>query len=158
MAGLPTFTGSALADYALDEMDLGGIGRLLAVTRNEWVNVLAVQRFQRIFGQSQCYQLPPADPSAKTRVHHRHLHGRWLFAPTMTDSELDRRLAAGGTIKATRLTEEFGFEEFLSMYGPEAVPMVVINEDGTMAVVTADKQPDLRSGQTLVALVRNPPA
>ena len=154
MAGLPTFTGSILADYAMDELDLGGMGRLLAVTPNEWVNVLAVQRFQRMFGRAECYQLPPQGGSAKSRSEHRHLYGRWLFDGEHSGTSIAHRVAAGETIKATPLTEEFGVEEFKSLYGEDALPLALIDDDGTVAVVTADHQPKLRPGQTLVALVR----
>ena len=35
MAGLPVYSGSVLAEYAIAEMPLGGIGRILAVTPND---------------------------------------------------------------------------------------------------------------------------
>jgi len=156
MAGLPTFTGSVLADYALDEIDLGGIGRLFAVTPNEWVNVLAVQRFRRIFGQAECYQLPPPAASSKARSAHRHLHGRWLFGPDVTGVVLEARFASGATIKATPLSEEFGFEDFRLLYGPAAVLMLVLNEEGRLTVVTAGTSPEPEPGETAIALVREP--
>lgn len=45
MAGLPTFYASILSQYALDEIELGGIGRLLALTSDNEFNSLAALQF-----------------------------------------------------------------------------------------------------------------
>ncbi|MBP7745149.1 MAG: sodium:proton antiporter [Phycisphaerae bacterium] len=158
MEGLPTYSGSILADYAIDEINLGGIGRLLAVTPNDWVNALAVQRFTRILGSAHCYQLPPrADPQDKPATY-KHLHGRWLFGEGVTYSELARRFGEGHTIKATRLSESFDYAAFTSRYGPTAVPMFVITESGRLSVITAGQPLLPVAGQTLISLVKDQPA
>ena len=156
MAGLPTYSGSILAEYAMTEMRLGGIGRLLALTPNDWVNALAVQRFTSVFGRAECYQLPPQGEPAGKQALHKHLHGRWLFATGMTDAELERRFTAGATVKATPLSEEFDFAAFQSLYGESAVPLFVVTETGKLKVVTADQALEPRPGQTLISLVREP--
>jgi NhaP-type Na+/H+ or K+/H+ antiporter len=153
MAGLPTYAGSILAEYAITEMRLGGIGRLLALTPNDWVNTLAVQRFTNVFGRAECYQLPPQGEPASKQTLHKHLHGRWLFAAGMTDAELERRFAAGDTIKATPLSDEFDFAAFQSLYGASAVALFVINDSGKLKVITADQTVAPRPGQTLISLV-----
>ncbi len=122
MTELPTYTGSILAEHTLDEIELGGIGRILAVTPNDWVNVLAVHRFERIFGRANCFQLSPQQDASKKK-RHQYLHGRWLFAETMTHSVFQRRFAGGVTVKATPLTEEFDYAAFLRLHGDSAVPM-----------------------------------
>jgi len=154
MAGLRTYSGSILAEYALDEIDLGGLGRVLAVTPNDWVNALAVQRFTRVFGSAQCYQLPPQNEPQSKPDRHKHLHGRWLFGPDMTYRELARRFADEMTVKATRLSETFDFAAFQALYGETAVPMCTISESGRLSIVTADQTIQPAPGQTLVCLVR----
>jgi len=155
MAGLPTYTGSILADYALDEMDLGGIGRLLALTPNEWVNALAVQRFASILGRSECYQLPP-ETAGEKRSPHQHLHGRWLFGERLNHSVLEECYFRGARFKATRLTESFTYADFRRLYGEEAVPVFRIRKEGRLSVMTATNPPNPEPGDTLVALVREP--
>ncbi len=156
MAGLPTYSGSILAEYAITEMRLGGIGRLLALTPNDWVNALAVQRFTSVFGRAACYQLPPQnEPKGKQELH-KHLQGRWLFAPGMTNVELERRFAAGATLKATPLSDEFDFAAFMLHYGESVVPLFVIAENGRLNVITAGKSAEPQPGQTLISLVHEP--
>jgi hypothetical protein len=154
MAGLPTYSGSILAEYAIAEMTLGGIGRILTLTPNDWVNTLAVQRFISVFGRAECYQLPPQDEPPGKPTLHKHLHGRWLFAPGMNGAQLGQRFAAGATIKATSLSQEFDYEAFQSLYGEAAVPLFVITETGRLNVVTADQALRPAPGQTLISLVQ----
>lgn len=153
MAGLPTYTGSVLAEYAITEMRLGGIGRLLALTPNDWVNTLAVQRFTSVFGSAACYQLPPQSEPAGKQTLHKHLQGRWLFGPGITNAELERRFAAGHTVKATPLSEEFDFAAFRSRHGESSVPLFLISESGKLKIIAADQTSEPRPGQTLISLV-----
>ncbi|MFH1746850.1 MAG: sodium:proton antiporter [Planctomycetota bacterium] len=152
MEGLTTYSGSVLAEYAVDEMSLGGIGRLLAVTPNDWVNVLAVQRFTRHFGHASCYQLAPHDEPHGQQHRHKHMHGRWLFGEKQTFTTLTRRFADGARFKATPLTESFDYDAFCELYGDTAIPLMVITNNGRLRILTADEQPKPVPGQTLISL------
>jgi len=156
MAGLPTYADSILAEYAIEEIYLGGIGRILAVTPNDWVNVLAVQRFRPVFGRAQCFQLSPRKDPAHKKGRHKHLHGRWLFAEAVTCATLAQRFAAGATVKATKLTKSFDYRAFRDMYGASAVPLFVVTEKGALNVVTAEQPIQPLPGQTLISLVQEP--
>lgn len=153
MAELPTYTGSILAEHTLDEIDLGGLGRLLAVTPNDWVNVLAVQRFERIFGRANCFQLPPQKDASKKKGH-KYLHGRWLFDDASTYSVLNRRVAEGFTAKATRLSEEFDYAAFLNRYGESCVPLFIVDEHNRLTIVTPEGDEEPGPGQTVIGLVK----
>jgi hypothetical protein len=60
LAGLPAFYASILSDSALDEIELGGIGRLLALTSNDEANSLAALHFIPAFGRSDvCLSASP---------------------------------------------------------------------------------------------------
>lgn len=154
MEGHPVYSGSILADYALDEINLGGIGRLMAATPNDWVNALAAQRLARIFGTAHCYQLPPRNEPEKQITRHKHLHGRWLFGKKHTYADLARRFTAEHTVKATKLTEEFDYEAFRAKNRADAVPLAVITESGRLRIITADEEPRFGPGQTLISMVR----
>jgi len=156
MAGLPTYADSILAEYAIEEISLGGIGRILAVTPNDWVNVLAVQRFRPVFGRAQCFQLSPREEPAHKQERHKHLHGRWLFGEAVTYATLAQRFGTGATVKATKLTDSFDYQAFRDMYGESAIPLFVITEKGALNVVTADQPVEPAPGQTLISLVNEP--
>ncbi len=154
MAGLRTYSGSILAEHTLDELELGGIGRLFAVTPNDWVNALAVRRFARIFGRAECYQLPP-EQDDRRKEQHRYLYGRSLFHEEVTYDELEFRIRMGYTAKASGLSEKFDYAAFCDRHGDSALPLFVVDERGRLRVVTAAEPAEPKAGETLISLVRD---
>lgn len=156
MAGLETHNDSVLAEHLLDEIDLGGTGRLIAATPNDWVNILTVHRFIRVFGRGEVYQVPPRRTADSADDSHRHLHGRWLFDEELTHDRLGQRIAEGAVIKTTTLSDEFNYESFLDHYGETAVALFVVTPNRQLEVITADTPPDPKPGDTLISLVDEP--
>jgi NhaP-type Na+/H+ or K+/H+ antiporter len=152
MAGLSATEMSILADNLVEALDFGGLGRLFAVTPNDWINTLAVHRFASVFGRGQCYQCATEKGSAAAEQH-RYLHGRRLFASELTYSAIDERLALGFALRSTPLTQEFGLKEFREHHGPDAFILLAITESGRLLVATADEPLKPRAGQTIISLV-----
>ncbi len=156
LAGLPARYGAILSEKVLDEIDLYGISRLLAVTSNDDANSLAALHFAEIFGRAEVYQISPGngDSSGRKSTSPEHLAGRFLFGEAVTYDHLWRMFDAGATVKTTRITEKFDYAAFRRMYGESAVPMFVIGEEGELSVVTAESSARPRAGQTLFSLVK----
>ena len=154
MAGLPTCYASVLSEHVLEELELGGIGRLLAMTPNDEVNSLAAMEFIDVFGRAGVYQLSPevADTVRQSQVS-SHLRARILFGRDVTSARLRFRLATGATIKKTKLSDEFDFDRFRELYGESSVVLFVIDPSGEVTICTSDEDPAPTSGQTLVSLV-----
>jgi hypothetical protein len=146
MAGLSAYCGNILSETTLENLDLGGLGRVLAVTSNDSVNVLALQRLARLFGKANVYQIAPTGP-----VNPDHSFGRPLFGKNTTCDALNYRIAQGGTIKATGLSDEFDYDTFSQRYDDPLV-LFVIDEDGKLLVTTGAEDPP-QPGQTVVSLV-----
>jgi NhaP-type Na+/H+ or K+/H+ antiporter len=151
MAGLETYSESILAEHLLDEIDLGGVGRLLAATPNDWVNILTVHRFLRVFGRSEVYQVPPRAEMADEA--HRHLHGRWLFDEELSHDELARRVSRGAVVKPTLLSTEFTYQGFREHYDDTAIILFVVTAAGRLNVITAQQPVEPKPGDTLISLV-----
>ncbi len=155
--GLRTCYTNVLTEGALEEIEieLDGVGRLLALTPNDEVNALATLHFADLFDRSQMFQLAP---EASEREHRqrgipRHLRGRFLFREDATHAYLTRRFQQGAVIKRTRLTEEFDLEAFHAQYGDSAIPLFAIRESGVVVVVTVLDPPVLKDGHTLISIV-----
>ena len=146
-AGLPVYEGSALSERADEELDLSGLGRVLALTRNEETNALCAVHYVHLFGRRELYQLATDDEAMAPG-----LHGRVLFGEEWTYERLRSRMETRGEIKATKLTEQFGLEEWRAEHGEDAVPLLAI-DDGRVTVGTVDRPLEPTPGQTLVALV-----
>jgi NhaP-type Na+/H+ or K+/H+ antiporter len=153
MAGLQTFHGSALAERTEDELDLGGLGKLLAITPNDSINLLIVQHFTEVFGKENSYQLAPRKAYAKAHSFEKRRHGRLLFNEAADYDYLSDCIRQGFSLKATPLTEEFGVDEFLTRYGESLVPLLAITESKRIRLFTADRPVAAEAGETIVALV-----
>ncbi len=156
--GLTGHYANVLSENLLHEIQLDGIGRLLAVIPNDEVNSLATLHFEDIFGRSEVYQLPlTAKSSVESRgVMPRHLRGRFLFDKKATCDYLEARFRGGAVVKKNSITEEFDFAAFKSKYGEDALPMFVITESGNLKVWTAISQPLPEQGEKLISIVDEP--
>ncbi|MHC4971810.1 MAG: cation:proton antiporter [Planctomycetota bacterium] len=148
MQGLPVHQGSAVSEQADEELDLAGIGRIFALTPNDEVNALCALHYTHLFGRGEVYQLP-----ARSDALARHLRGRVLFGEGWHYSVLDERVAAGATVKATGLTEQFDFDAWRDKHGADAVPLLLLNGEGKLVAGTVDQPLDPAPGQTLIGLV-----
>ena len=154
-AGLQVYYGDVLAENLLSELQLDGIGRLLALTPNDEVNSLAALHFNDVFGSSEVYQLPSRSSQYKNgkKAMPQHLHGRFLFDNEATFDHLLARFQSGAIVKKTNLTDEFSFDDYKKMYGDNAMPLMVITESGKIRVYTADYDPSPEPGEVLISIV-----
>ncbi|MBN1211865.1 MAG: sodium:proton antiporter [candidate division Zixibacteria bacterium] len=153
--GCRAYYGNVLAEDLLYDIQLDGVGRLLALTPNDEVNSLAALHFLDIFGSSEVYQLPPSGTEDNSKKHAlpSYLRGRFLFDKIANYEYLSFRVRSGAIIKKTPLTEEFDYNAFIEIYGQSAIPLFIITENKELKVYTTDKKPTPRAGQTLISLV-----
>lgn len=157
MVGLPMNYASIGSEFVQEEIDLGGIGRLLAMTPNDEVNTLAVMGFAERFGRAEVYQVAAVESSsARTEAVGAYRRGRTLFDRPTTIEELENRFTAGATVKKTTLTEDFTLEDFITRYGESALPLFTLEENGNLIIATDEKDMQPKPGQMLVALVDTP--
>jgi len=154
MAGLPVCHASIGSEYVHEEIDLGEIGRLMAMTPSDEVNTLAALEFADHFTRAEVYQLAPPDASSERRetvLPHR--RGRLLFGPDVTYARLAQQHAEGAIIKKTGLSEDFTYDDFLNRHGTAATVLFVIKESGDLSVMVADMPAAPEPGQTLISLI-----
>ncbi|MDX1601417.1 MAG: sodium:proton antiporter [Anaerolineales bacterium] len=159
MAGLETTYGSALAQSTLEELDLSGIGSMLALTPNAEVNSLAALHFREIFGREGVFQLAP--PAVDRRDQHEgvstHLRGRILFGSEWTYASFSERFEQPGTeVKITRLTENFLFQDWRDEHGDRGIPMFLVKAADGIEVFAEDEPPQAQPGDRVIGLVSSP--
>ncbi len=154
LKGLQTYYGNILAEYALDEINLDGIGHLLAMTPNDEVNSLATIRFSDIFGRSNVFQLSPiVDHLNKEMDISGHLQGRIIFGKEMNFMKLTELFDKGAELKSTNLTKEYTFETFKSERSAlTTYPLFIITATGEVRLFTTDNPPEPSAGQKIISL------
>ncbi len=152
--GLRAQCDDALSETIWDDLDLRGIGRLLALTPNDEVNSLVALHFQEVFNRVNMYQLPPGHSGNGQSHAPQHLRGRLLFSPESHFRWLTRQFADGATIEEATLTPDFTFFAYQAARKDEQVlPLFLINERRELIIYATDYQPIPRAGQTLISLV-----
>ncbi len=151
--GLTAYHGDALSEKLLDDIDLTGIGRILAMTSNNEVNSLVALRFQEVFGRAETYQLLAGGFDEEQENIPHHLRGRYLFGAEITYARLQAELKKAAMIQATELNENFDYLTLQSLYDNQAIPLFLKSQRGKLAIYSNEYQPIPRAGQTLISLV-----
>ncbi|TWT50098.1 K(+)/H(+) antiporter NhaP2 [Thalassoglobus neptunius] len=156
MEGLRTSSVNILDENAAHSLDLGGIGRFLALTPNDEVNSLGAMHFAELFGRANVFQLTPWRRAEKQERSVSHLRARFLFGEDYSYQTLVNRLDSGAVIKTTKLTTEFTFDDFQNAYGGDVIPLFTI-QNGKLAILDSTS-PEPKVGQKLIAIVDPQPA
>jgi len=158
MSGLSTVTANILSDYAVRDMEMAGIGSLIACTREEEVNATAAREFAHLLGRANVYQLRRALSEDRSNDQRKaeasHLTARAPFRPALSYAEMADRVERGMTVKRTKLTEEFTLAHFMERYGEETVLMFAIKEEGSVDVLHEHMRIP-QTGVSVVALVHD---
>jgi hypothetical protein len=154
MAGLPANAADVLSRYVSEDLELFGLGQLVAVTPNFEVNTLACDAFRHHFGSANVYQLRFAEnASQRTDLSHR-MKGRPLFAEGCSYETIERMVEAGARAKRTQLSDKYTFAGFKARYGEDVLPMFVLDENARLGILTRDS-PEPAPGQTVIGLIRD---
>jgi len=132
MKDIKTYYGNVVSEHADHHLDLIGMGKLMAVSMNNDLNLLAAARYKNEFGVANIFMLSHEDKNKDDSKHTVSKEGkaRHLFAKDVTYAKLASLLAQGAQIKTTLLTEEFGHEAYLAQHGKNVIPMFGISPDG----------------------------
>jgi Trk K+ transport system NAD-binding subunit len=151
---LNTYYGNILSEYALDDINLDGVGRLLAMTPNDEVNSLAIIRFAEIFGTSEVFQLAPITKShRKEREVPEYLSGRILFDERLTFERLNEIFEMGGEIESFEVQDEYGLAEFKQKHERRCVPLFIVNQQEEVRIYSVDHPPSPVVGDHIICLM-----
>jgi len=154
MEGIDTLHGNILSEFTESQLDLGGIGYLLALTRNDAANALACQHLSEEFGSSNVFQLSPETTTTSNveGAPSRGQTGRLFGKPDVTYEMLIQMIEDGAIIKKTLLTEQFTYKDFQEYYGDTHILFLAL-KDARVLVNTLDTPLIPEAGWTLVSLL-----
>jgi len=155
MAGLTTFFGNPTSQHAALNLDLTGIGRLLAMSNRRELNSLACLHYRQEFGREHVYRLrvlAPEDANNRSAFA-GNLRAKALFGADMTRTRFVELLDGGWRIKTNALTEAFGWPDFVAQHGADTVLLFGIEPSGKLRVAGTREKIEPRQGWTVIALV-----
>ncbi|NNC54824.1 MAG: sodium:proton antiporter, partial [Pseudomonadales bacterium] len=129
MIGLETFYGNPVSEHADIHLDLSGIGGLLAMSHQRYVNVIAAIHYSADFGEQRVFRLASSNDRRRAEKHtvSGSFQGAQLFNEEITYSDVLAKMNRGATIKATSLTEEFDWSHYQEKYADTRLPLLVVD-------------------------------
>ena len=156
LEGLPAYLGSILSEHVSDELDLDGIGRLMALTPNDEANSLAALHMADAFERGEMYQLPPLSEKSGKEVDFsaKHLRARFLFGKGINYFHLNSLFQNGWTLKSTGITDSFSYDDMKKNYNENILPLFLIDESERLIVSTIENPIEPKAGDLVIALVK----
>jgi len=151
LAGLPVYFGEVLSERAEESLELSDIAVLLAATSNDAYNALVCNSLAPELRQENVYQLPmDAADEGDPRGVARGVRGNIAFSETAVIDELLRRHHAGWSLRRTRLTERYSYEDHLRQCPQETLQLLTVAPDGTVTPGSVQHPVAARAGDTVV--------
>ena len=157
MDGLDTYYGNPTSEHADRNLDLTGIGKMLAMTGNANQNALASLRFKSEFGIHKIFELKTNREqiiSEKHSLSTRH-RGPQLFNNNITYGQIASLLRQGAEIKSTQLSDEYDYDAYISNRTGQLIPLFAIDQRDRLHIITADQEIAPGSGWSIISLIYN---
>ena len=154
MSGLPVYYGSPLSEDARHNLDLAGLGRMLALGPGDDFNALVTSWFSDQYGRGKAYALPDGRRQQVAGKHKAAALRRpiTLFSEEATYWKLMNTLVQGGAIRATTLTDEFGYDNYRASYDGRLTPLFALTPKGYAQPFTPDSDWIPDKGWTVLSL------
>jgi len=154
MKDMKTFYGDPLSEYADRHMDLTGYTTLMATSRNVEANAMVCARYRHDFGPKNVFSLRPTGPDEKDqrRMLARGLRAQPLFGEDVSWTKLASMAAQGATIRSTRITEEFDFEDYNASQTDSSINLFALDASDRLKVFGSEPAFTPEAGWRIVSL------
>ncbi|MFP8965725.1 cation:proton antiporter [Pokkaliibacter sp. CJK22405] len=158
MAGLRTFHGNPLSRHADTYLDLVGYGRLLALSPQRELNVLASLRYRPEFGRRNIFALQTSKDtrSSQKQVISADYQGRYLGSwegdEALTFSKFSSLLSQGARLRTTKLSEDFAFEQWWKQHSSSRYLLFAISPKGQVEIFSNESNPQPKANWILISL------
>lgn len=156
MDGLETYYGNPISEHADRNLNLVGLGKVLAMSGRGNLDALACLRFKSEFDVKNIYELKTTREKHITDKHlisTRH-RGYELFGENIDYGNLAYRLRNGAELKSTQLSDEFTFEQYLEQYGVRVIPMFAINNKQQLQIFVSKGKMKPESGWIITGMIQ----
>ncbi len=151
--GISAQYGRIQSTALLQRLELGKFGCFLALSPNDDQNTLGCLQFRRLFGKENVAQVALSDASETEDAGSAiQLRSGTLFGGMPLEDLV--HLREHGTMKVTRITEEFSFEDFVEHYEGRVMPLLALHPRRTPRIVNESNPPE--PGEEVLSLVWTP--
>jgi NhaP-type Na+/H+ or K+/H+ antiporter len=156
MEGLETYYGEPVSQHADRNLDLVGIGKMLALSPRGSLNSLSCMHYRMELGPKAVFAIQVAADLEISKERKAVSHRKWrvLFGPDVSFSSLTKALTQDGwKVRSTTLSQTFDFAAYQQQYGQGAIPLFAVTPKGKIEVFTVEEKLSPQPGWTILALV-----
>ncbi|WP_026376650.1 cation:proton antiporter [Aestuariibacter salexigens] len=155
MLELPVYYGNPISEHASLNLDMSGIGKVLVVSPYRQLNPLVTFHFEHALGKGSTLGLSTREQSQRPshQVSSDYAQKLCLFDDDATYGALSGKVSRGATLKTTRLTESFSFDDYLNTYGESALCLVAIDPHAKTYVFTSNHDLKPKAEWKVISLI-----
>ncbi|MDX1453080.1 MAG: sodium:proton antiporter [Oleiphilaceae bacterium] len=156
MENLNVYYGNPVSEHAENNLNLAGIGNMLAISPYKHLNTLSTYHYLDLMGNGKVLGLPDGDQDlrASHQMAEKYVNTRNRFDETATFARLASLVSKGATVKVTQLSGEFDFEAYRKKHGNRLTLLFAIRPDGEVLPVSSKGGVTPESGWELVSLIK----
>ncbi len=152
LQNIATWHGEVLSETAEHTLDLSRFGTIIAATDNDSYNALICTDFGPEFGRTNVFQLGRSeDDGENPNALPVTLGGRKLFRSGVSHAALEARSYNGWVFTRTRLTDEYGIEDYRADRAEGTELLADLGRDNTLSFVTVSDRPSAKPGDVLLS-------
>jgi NhaP-type Na+/H+ or K+/H+ antiporter len=152
MAGIKIHHGEILSERAEETLELNEVSHLLAATNNSAYNALVCTRFAPELGRNHVYQLASATKGeSESKEMARTMRGLIAFDKQIRYEDFIRHHYEGWQFHSTRLSDEYGFAELSAELPQQAIPLLMLSENGRLRLFPLDEDEVPTEGDVVIS-------
>ncbi|MBM4957856.1 sodium:proton antiporter [Vibrio parahaemolyticus] len=157
MMGLDYYYGNPISSHADDNLNMIGIGQVVALTPDQHFNIMACMQFVDEFGEDKVHCLQKVKTNGNGSEKHsvaQEYHGKLLMGGNVSYTQLASLLSRGAEIKHTKLSENFTYQDYLEHHKTNLViPLFNVEDKGKIQFCDDPDQFAPSTISTIVSLI-----
>ena len=155
MMDIPVYFGNPMSDHAARHLDIATFGTVLVMSPYKQLNPLISYHFEYTQGKDKVWSLTSNEQATRPshQVSEQYAKKLTLFDEGVTYGYLASAVSKGASVKTTRLTDEFSFEDYNDKYNDRATPLLAINKEGKSYTFINGNSIEPKSGWRIISLV-----
>ncbi|HCE1958202.1 TPA: sodium:proton antiporter [Vibrio parahaemolyticus] len=157
MMGLDYYYGNPISSHADDNLNMIGIGQVVALTPDQHFNIMACMQFVDEFGEDKVHCLQKVKTNGNSSEKHsvaQEYHGKLLMGGNVSYTQLASLLSRGAEIKHTKLSENFTYQDYLEHHKTNLViPLFNVEDKGKIQFCDDPDQFAPSTTSTIVSLI-----
>ncbi|HHK8565752.1 TPA: cation:proton antiporter [Vibrio parahaemolyticus] len=157
MMGLDYYYGNPISSHADDNLNMIGIGQVVALTPDQHFNIMACMQFVDEFGEDKVHCLQKVKTNGNGSEKHsvaQEYHGKLLMGGNVSYTQLASLLSRGAEIKHTKLSENFTYQDYLEHHKTNLViPLFNVEDKDKIQFCDDPDQFAPSTSSTIVSLI-----